>query len=74
MPALKPGDMVRVERKVRHPLWMGSMDRFVGNGKAYRVVRAPTARNVFVETGGPGDGWWFPLAALEPALFGNEED
>ena len=55
--------------------WVGAMDEFVGDGKTYGVSRV-CGTYACVDVYGPGDGWWFPFAALEPACpaYGNEED
>ena len=55
--------------------WVGAMDEFVGDGKTYGVSWVG-GTDAYVDTNGPGDGWWFPFDALEPvnAIYGNEED
>ena len=65
---LKPGDRVTVVRRI-HPCregWMGCMDSFVG--------RTFPVEEIYCEGGVKLNGWWFPPEALEPELFGNEED
>ena len=67
---LKVGDVVRVARKV-DPCsegWTPYMDAFIGRVLALDRPVAPTGGVHLV------GGWWFPPEALEPALYGNEED
>ena len=68
---LKPGDRVRVVRKVDQcrEIWVGpAMDNSIG--ATLRVDRLVSAK------GGVhlSNGWWYPPEALEPELYGNEEE
>lgn len=69
---LKVGDAVRVVRKVdpcREGWYPPVMDRFIGREFALDRPVSPRGGGVHLDC-----GWWFPPEALEPALYGNEED
>ena len=67
---LKPGDRVRVVRKVDpcREAWVGpAMDDSIGTTLC---VDRPVSANGGVYL---SNGWWYPPEALEPELYGNEE-
>ena len=77
LPEIRKGGLVRVVRACPDCAcgWTDSMDEFVGDGKEYNVSGV-CGTDAYVDTDGPGDGWWFPFGALEPVCptYGNEED
>ena len=78
-PEFKVGDEVRIVRSFPDSDcgWMPEMEDCVGDGKIYAVSRGTNESGyAYVDTDGPGDGWWFPPEALElvPKTYGNEED